>query len=54
MSESPRFDHLLHCVPDVPRAVGDYTAAGLPAHVNPPHRGMRNGRGGSTPGTSRS
>ncbi|GAA1960310.1 VOC family protein [Amycolatopsis minnesotensis] len=43
MSESPKFDHLLHCVPDVHRAVADYTSAGLPAHVNPPHLGMRNG-----------
>ncbi|MFH8344216.1 VOC family protein [Streptomyces sp. NPDC018045] len=42
-TEAPRFDHLLHCVPDVPDAVRDYTAAGLPAHTNPVHEGFRNG-----------
>ncbi|TBO55561.1 VOC family protein [Streptomyces kasugaensis] len=41
--ESPSFDHLLHCVPDVEAAVAAYTAAGLPAHANPPHLGFRNG-----------
>ncbi|GAA4697760.1 VOC family protein [Streptomyces youssoufiensis] len=41
--ESPEFDHLLHGVPDVPSAVAAYTAAGLPAHVNPPYLGFQNG-----------
>ncbi|MFD7662071.1 VOC family protein [Streptomyces sp. NPDC059788] len=42
-TEAPRFDHLLHCVPDVAAAVRDYTAAGLPAHTNPVHEGFQNG-----------
>ncbi|MFG2141071.1 VOC family protein [Streptomyces sp. NPDC048650] len=42
-SESPAFDHLLHCVPEVASAVAAYTAAGLPAHTNPPHLGFQNG-----------
>lgn len=42
-SESPEFDHLLHCVPEVESAVAAYTAAGLPAHTNPPHLGFQNG-----------
>ncbi|MGC4942354.1 VOC family protein [Kribbella sp. DT2] len=42
MSENPEFDHLLHCVPDVAAAAEAYTAAGLPAHVNPPYLGFQN------------
>ncbi|MFF0738871.1 VOC family protein [Streptomyces sp. NPDC004111] len=42
-SESPEFDHLLHCVPDVESATEAYSAAGLPAHANPPYLGFRNG-----------
>ncbi|KAA6213185.1 VOC family protein [Streptomyces albofaciens JCM 4342] len=42
-TEAPRFDHLLHCVPDVAAAVREYTAAGLPAHTNPVHEGFQNG-----------
>ncbi|NEB80370.1 VOC family protein [Streptomyces sp. SID14478] len=41
--ESPEFDHLLHCVPEVESAVAAYTEAGLPAHANPAHLGFRNG-----------
>ncbi|MEV0373997.1 VOC family protein [Streptomyces sp. NPDC050636] len=41
--ESPSFDHLLHCVPDVEAAVAAYTATGLPAHTNPPYLGFQNG-----------
>jgi hypothetical protein len=41
--ESPEFDHLLHCVPDVESATEAYTAAGLPAHANQPYLGFRNG-----------
>ncbi|UNO40200.1 VOC family protein [Streptomyces sp. MST-110588] len=43
LAESPEFDHLLHCVPDVDTAASAYTAAGLPAHANPPYLGYRNG-----------
>ncbi|MFK8850019.1 VOC family protein [Streptomyces sp. Ac-502] len=42
-TEAPRFDHLLHCVPDVAATVREYTAAGLPAHTNPVHEGFQNG-----------
>ncbi|MFF1452175.1 VOC family protein [Streptomyces sp. NPDC058274] len=42
-SESPEFDHLLHCVPGVASAVAVCTAAGLPAHTNPPYLGFQNG-----------
>ncbi|MFJ2744397.1 VOC family protein [Streptomyces sp. NPDC087440] len=41
--ETPQFDHLLHCVPDVESTTEAYAAAGLPAHANPPHLGFRNG-----------
>ncbi|GAB3823489.1 VOC family protein [Kribbella italica] len=42
MPENPEFDHLLHCVPDVAAGAEAYTAAGLPAHVNPPYLGFQN------------
>lgn len=41
--ESPEFDHLLHCVPDVEAAARAYSETGLPAHANPEHQGYRNG-----------
>lgn len=41
--ENPEFDHLLHWVPDVARAVGTYAAAGLPAHANEVLDGFQNG-----------
>lgn len=41
--ESPEFDHLLHCVPDVEAAARAYGETGLPAHANPGHQGYRNG-----------
>ncbi|WP_216586774.1 VOC family protein [Streptomyces brasiliscabiei] len=41
--ESPEFDHLLHCVPEVESAVAAYASAGLPGHANPPYLGFRNG-----------
>ncbi|GAA3849933.1 VOC family protein [Streptomyces sedi] len=41
--ERPRFDHLLHYVPDVPEAVAAYRAAGLPAHTNDARDGFQNG-----------
>ncbi|MFI0259482.1 VOC family protein [Streptomyces sp. NPDC017056] len=40
---APRFDHLLHCVPEVSPVVREYTEAGLPAHTNPVHEGFQNG-----------
>lgn len=43
MTETPAFDHLLHCVPDVTAAVTRYCAAGLPAHANRPFNGFHNG-----------
>ncbi|ADD42233.1 VOC family protein [Stackebrandtia nassauensis] len=43
MTESPAFDHLLHCVPDVEATVAKYSAAGLPAHANEPFEGFHNG-----------
>ncbi|RFU82432.1 VOC family protein [Streptomyces triticagri] len=42
-AELPSFDHLLHYVPDVPEAVADYRAAGLPAHTNDAVSGFQNG-----------
>ncbi|GHA16289.1 VOC family protein [Streptomyces purpurascens] len=42
-SESPEFDHLLHCVPDVGSAVAAYAATGLPGHTNPAYLGFQNG-----------
>ncbi|MFF4606510.1 VOC family protein [Streptomyces sp. NPDC001339] len=42
-AESPRFDHLLHVVPDVEQAAREYSAAGLPAHANEPFEGFQNG-----------
>jgi len=43
-AETPRFDHLLHCVGHVGTAVDDYTAAGLlAAHTNEPFDGFQNG-----------
>ncbi|WP_066902992.1 VOC family protein [Millisia brevis] len=41
--EKPAFDHLLHWVRDVPAAVAEYRAAGLPAHSNPVVDGFQNG-----------
>lgn len=41
--EKPAFDHLLHWVQDVPAAVSEYRAAGLPAHTNPVMDGFQNG-----------
>ncbi|MGH8876535.1 MAG: VOC family protein [Stackebrandtia sp.] len=43
MTETPEFDHLLHCVPDVDKAVDAYRDAGLPAHANRPFDGFHNG-----------
>ncbi|MBL1078711.1 VOC family protein [Nocardia sp. 2] len=42
-TEQPAFDHLLHWVPDVDAAVAAYTAAGMPAHANPPDTGFQHG-----------
>lgn len=42
-AENPEFDHLLHWVPDVEKAVEAYCSAGLPAHTNEALDGFQNG-----------
>lgn len=42
-TEKPAFDHLLHWVPDVPKAVEQYRSAGLPAHAGLEMAGFRSG-----------